>query len=195
MARSARHHRRFHFPFGWSTDRRETALDALREKGGTSSARDFDRGGKAMEGFFTTTTGLALAVVLVCSGIAPAADYYMYKDATGTTILSNLSPTARPLDVPPEMLETVKKYDLPEATDEQIATAAAAERALMHYNAVRDRTRQLERMADEFALLRLQAPLFGEINAPNIVVVNRDRLRRSQSPPVIAQPPGTKGRR
>jgi hypothetical protein len=148
-----------------------------------------------MEGFFTKTTGLALAVVLVCSGIAPAADYYMYKDAAGTTILSNLSPAARPLEIAPETLETVKKYDLPEATDEQIAAAAAAERALMHDNAMRERTRQLERVADELALLRLEAPLFGEINAPNIVVVNRDRLRRFQRPLVIAKPPATKGRR
>ena len=164
-------------------------MDALWEKGEVTEAW-----GKAMEPFFTQTTGLALAVVLGCSGIAPAADYYIYKDAAGTTILSNLSGAARPLNVAAEALETVKKYDLPEASDEQIAAAAAAERALAHDNAMRDRTRQLERMADELALLRLQAPVFGEISAPNIVVVNRGRLRRFQRPPVIAKPPGTKGR-
>jgi hypothetical protein len=143
------------------------------------------------------TTGLLLALVLVSATIAHAGDYYVYTDAAGKIWLSNQdprnkdeSPTRRPDDV-----TIVKQYRWQDVTDEQIAASAAAERELAQVNTARDMAMNLERLANELALARLERLQQGAVVNEPIIVVNTGRLRRFHRVPLITRPAVTKGRR
>jgi hypothetical protein len=143
------------------------------------------------------TRVLALVIVLLAGGISQAGDYYIYRDGAGRTWLSNQdprnkdeSPTRRPDDV-----TIVKQYRWQDVTDEQIAASAAAERELAQVNTARDMAMNLERLANELALARLERLQQGAVVNEPIIVVNTGRLRRFHRVPLITRPAVTKGRR
>jgi hypothetical protein len=79
-------------------------------------------------------------------------------------------------------------------TDEQIAASAKAERELAQVNMARDVALNLERLANELALARLERSQEGTVVNEPIIVVNTGRLRGFHRVPFIARS-GTKDRR
>lgn len=143
------------------------------------------------------TTGLLFVFVLASAAIAQAGDYYVYTDAAGRTWLSNQDPRNKD-DSPtrqPDGVTIIKYYRWQDVTDEQIAASAAAERELAQVNAARDVALNLERLANELALARLERLQQGVVVNEPIIVVNTGRLRHFDRARLIARPAVTKGRR
>jgi hypothetical protein len=78
----------------------------------------------------TMKTLLTAAIVLFLAGTAGAADYHIYTDGTGRTVLSNLAP--------PASARIVAKHDLTDATAADIAATEKANRETEEFNLVRD---------------------------------------------------------
>jgi hypothetical protein len=73
---------------------------------------------------------LTAAIVLCLAGTAAAADYFVYKDSSGKTVMSNFAPSAS--------AQVVAKHALADATAEEIAATEKANRETEEFNLVRD---------------------------------------------------------
>jgi len=73
---------------------------------------------------------LTAAIALFLVGTAGAADYRVYKDGSGRIVLSNIAP--------PASAEVVARYDLADATAEEIAATEKANRETEEFNLVWD---------------------------------------------------------
>jgi hypothetical protein len=86
-----------------------------------------------------------LSAPTVCFG----AEYYIYKDAAGSLVLSNLPAAERPAKRAPESLALANVYNLPEVTAEEIAATEKQNLETTRLNELRDITAQMERLAEE----------------------------------------------
>lgn len=93
------------------------------------------------------STAIAL-VVCVFSTTARAADYYVYKDAAGRTVLSN--------QTPPPGATIVKRYDWADASHAEIAATERANREISRINATRELVESNKRLAAEMRMAREQ---------------------------------------
>ena len=97
---------------------------------------------------FAIVLALLLAPTLVS-----AAEYYIYKDQSGTFVLSNLPASARPAQRAPESLVLANVYNLPDVTAEEIAASERETEETARLNAVRDLAAETERLAEEIRRL------------------------------------------
>ncbi len=114
-------------------------------------------------------TLLTAAMVLFLAGTAGAADYYMYRDGAGRTVLSNT--------VPPASARIMARQDLPDATAAEIAATETANRETARHNALRDLAESYERLTEAVILAYMPRPVFVEHNQV-AVSVGQPRLRR-----------------
>jgi hypothetical protein len=130
------------------------------------------------------------SMIVLAVALAPAAatgaEYHIYKDASGSIVLSNLPTVARPADRSPESLAIVKTYDLPEATAEEIAATEKENRETARISALRDLINQAERIAEEMqrsndiALAGLRLQTLRPSTEINQVIVTTQGLGRSR---------------
>jgi hypothetical protein len=68
------------------------------------------------------TTALALAIVLFAGGISQAGDYYIYRDGTGRTWLSNQDPRKKDESSAkrPDDFTIIKQYQWQDVAGEQL---------------------------------------------------------------------------
>jgi len=128
------------------------------------------------------------SMIVLAAALAPAAatgaEYHIYKDASGSMVLSNLSAVARPADRSPESLAIVRTYDLPEATAEEIAATEKENIETARINALRDLVNQAERIAEEMrrsndiALAGLRLQTLRPSTEINQVIVTHGRTGR-----------------
>jgi hypothetical protein len=94
-----------------------------------------------------------LSAIVLGIALAPAAaggaEYYIYKDAGGAVVLSNLPAVKRPADRAPQSLAMVGSYDFADASAEDIAATEKENREAERMSAMRDLAYQTERLADE----------------------------------------------
>jgi uncharacterized protein DUF4124 len=92
-------------------------------------------------------------MIVLAAALAPAAatgaEYYIYKDAGGSIVLSNLPAAERPADRAPGSLAIVKTYEWADTTAEEIAATGKENREAARTSALRDVASQTERLADE----------------------------------------------
>ena len=127
------------------------------------------------------------SVIVLAAAFAPipaaGAEYHIYKDTAGSTVLSNLPAAQRPGERARESLELVKTYDFPEATAEEIAATEKENNETARLNALRDLAFQTERLADEMQRLNdIALASLRPSTEINQVIVNqgfgRSRFRR-----------------
>jgi hypothetical protein len=123
---------------------------------------------------------LVLAIVLGAAVNAEAADYYLFKDASGTTWISNQDLRNKDESAAPRRddVSVVKHYQWHDVTDEQLAASAVAERQLVEINALRDMAMQTERLANELAQQRLEPPAQDALSKESNIIVNTGRAPR-----------------
>jgi hypothetical protein len=117
----------------------------------------------------TMKTFLTAAIVLFLAGTAGAADYHIYKDSSGKTVLSNFAP--------PASARIVAKHDLADATQAEIAATESANRETERINALRDLVESYDRLADAIITANTPRPIALEWNQV-AVSVGQPRLRR-----------------
>ena len=82
-------------------------------------------------------------MTILAAGAAFGADYYIYKDGAGRTVIGN--------QTSPASAEILKRYDWPDATDAEIAQTAQENRAIAAANLERDRIAATEKLAAAIA--------------------------------------------
>lgn len=90
-----------------------------------------------------------LIVMLAIAGAAEAADYWILRESSGRVLITNQKPKAG--------ATVVQHYDLPEATEAEIATARAQEAAWWERYQQEERTRAVQRLTEEIIKQRLAA--------------------------------------
>ncbi|MDH3442555.1 MAG: hypothetical protein OEN50_01405 [Deltaproteobacteria bacterium] len=113
-------------------------------------------------------TFLTAAIVLFLVGTAGAADYFMYRDGGGKTVLSNIAPAAT--------ARIMARHDLTDATAAEIAATETANRETARLNALRDISNSYDRLAEAIILAHMPRPIFVEHNQV-AVSVGQPRLR------------------
>jgi hypothetical protein len=112
-------------------------------------------------------TLLTAAVVLFFAGAASAADYVLYKDASGRIVLSNLPP--------PPSTEIVARQNLADATAEEIAATEKANLEIAKIDVLRDLANSYERCVEANQRAYVPRPVAFEWNQ---VAVSTGFLRR-----------------
>lgn len=126
-------------------------------------------------------------MIALAAALAPAeatgATYYIYKDAGGSLVLSNLPAAERPAGRAPESLAIVKTYEWADATAEEIAATEKENREAARINALRDLASESKRLADEMqrsneiALAALHQALRPSTEIHQIVVATQQFVR------------------
>ena len=129
-------------------------------------------------------------MIALAAALAPAqatgAEYYIYKDAAGSLVLSNLPAAEWPAGRAPESLAIVKTYEWADATAEEIAATEKANREAARIGALRDLASETKRLADEMeraneiALAALQHQALRPSTEINQVIVANLRFGRSR---------------
>ena len=98
-------------------------------------------------------SSLIVLATTLAPGAAAAAEYHIYKNTSGSIVLSNLPAGDRPAERAPESLARVTTFNWPDATAEDIAATEKENRETERLNALRDLAFQTERLADEMQRL------------------------------------------
>jgi hypothetical protein len=128
---------------------------------------------------------MIVLVAVVTPAVPTSAEYYIYKEAGGNIVLSNLAVAERSAEHAPGSLTLVKTYWWPDATAEDIAATEKENREAAHTSALRDLAFQTERLADEMqrsndhALAALRQQTLRPSTEINQVIVAQG-LRRSR---------------
>lgn len=129
---------------------------------------------------------LPVAYCLLPAAVS-AADYYIYKDAAGRTILSNL-PADRVGANNHSPLRVEKKYQWSETTDAEIEQARIDNAATARVNALRDLASSNAQIAREMRMAReqsAQAPRIEvntiDVNQATTVLGDRSRIKGDRS--------------
>ena len=85
-------------------------------------------------------TILTAAIALFLAGTAGAADYHIYRDGDGKTVLSNIAP--------PESVQMVSRFELTDATDAEIAATEKSNLEIAKINVLRDMANSYDRLVE-----------------------------------------------
>ena len=114
-------------------------------------------------------TILTAAIALFLAGTAGAADYLVYRDGSGKTVLSNVAP--------PASAQIVARHDLTDATEAEIAATEKSNLEIAKINALRDLANSYDQLAEAIILASAPRPILLEWNQV-AVSVGQPRLRR-----------------
>jgi hypothetical protein len=118
-------------------------------------------------------TILTAAIALFLAGTAGAADYLVYRDGSGKTVLSNVAP--------PASAQIVARHDLTDATEAEIAATEKSNLEIAKINALRDLEASYDRLAEAIIMASAPRPVLLEWNQV-AVSVGEPRLRRGFAP-------------
>ncbi len=114
--------------------------------------------------------GVVIGVgILIGIASAIAADYFIYKDADGKTVLSNQTATALLQAQGDRGLTIVKRFDWVDATDAETAQTARDNRAIAAANFERDRVAAQDKLASAIIEANVLARAPAATPAPIVV--------------------------
>jgi hypothetical protein len=114
-------------------------------------------------------TILTAAIALFLAGTAGAADYHIYTDGSGKTVLSNVAP--------PASARIVARHNLTDATEAEIAATEKSNLEIAKLNALSDLAASYDRLAEAIIVASVPRPVSLEINQV-AVGIGQSRLRR-----------------
>lgn len=119
-------------------------------------------------------SSMILLAITLAPGAAAAAEYHIYKNTSGSIVLSNLPAADRPANRAPESLERMTTFNWSDATAEDIAATEKENLETARLNALRDLAFQTERLADEMQRLNdIAAASLRPSTEINQVIVNQ----------------------
>ncbi len=105
---------------------------------------------------------------------ASAADYFIYKDSAGRTVLSNQKPSAG--------ATAIRRFELPDATDAEIAATRRENAATARLNALRDLADSNRQFAREMQMAREQGAPQVHVEVNSVDAASATALVPSRRP-------------